>query len=267
MDRPVDLSEEPNTESRMVLSHPGFPKRPKGRRFHLTQLRCAEKLVAEHRPSACAPWDSTCGWHMAAPSVSRDKAISRLLSEPQLSSCHPCCQLAQSSVLIHLFCTLSRKVVLIRLNMVAKLLMGKVTPAHFLSRAVALHPSHCPYFMFPLSSSRFYVAFSLDFPSMLRTNDMLTCSIGVRGCFERARMCEGCFRVVESIHGSVALFSKHVKETYAEIINPWFRGTLWQVHFQNWYFPLVDCIAEIIFMHFCVLNFIETVRQAFSDYG
>ena len=52
MDRPVDLSEEPNTESRMVLSHPGFPKRPKGRRFHLTQLRCAEKLVAEHRPSA-----------------------------------------------------------------------------------------------------------------------------------------------------------------------------------------------------------------------
>lgn len=53
MDRPVDLSEEPNTESRMVLSQPGFPKRPKGRRFHLTQLSCSEKLVAEHRPSAC----------------------------------------------------------------------------------------------------------------------------------------------------------------------------------------------------------------------
>lgn len=53
VERPVDLSDEPNTESRMVPSQPGFPKRPKGRHFHLTQLRCAEKLVAEHRPSAC----------------------------------------------------------------------------------------------------------------------------------------------------------------------------------------------------------------------
>lgn len=80
-------------------------------------------------------------------------------------------------------------------------------------------------------------------------------------------MCEGGCRVVESIHGSVALFSKHVKETYAGIIKARFRGTLWQVHIQNWYFPLVDCIAKIIFMHFCVLHFIATVRQAFSDYG
>lgn len=33
-----------------------------------------------------------------------------------------------------------------------------------------------------------------------------------------ARMCEGSYGMVEGIHGNVALFSKHVKKIYAEII-------------------------------------------------
>ena len=83
-DRPVDLSDEPNAESRMVRSQPGFPKRPKGRHFHLTQLGCAEKLGAEHRPSACG-------------TVRRQVVAGMWLPPPSslwatLSSCHPCCR-------------------------------------------------------------------------------------------------------------------------------------------------------------------------------
>lgn len=35
---------------------------------------------------------------------------------------------------------------------------------------------------------------------------------------ESARMCTGGYGAVESIHGNVTLFSKHVKRIYAEII-------------------------------------------------
>lgn len=52
IDSPVGLSDEPNTESRMVRSQPGFPKRLQGRHFRSTQLRCVEKLTAERGPSA-----------------------------------------------------------------------------------------------------------------------------------------------------------------------------------------------------------------------
>lgn len=67
---------------------------------------------------------------------------------------------------------------------------------------------------------------------------------------ESARMCEKSYGAVESIHGNDAVFSKHMKKIYAEIIKTQLRGTLWQVQVQNRYFPLVDCKAKIIFIYF-----------------
>lgn len=63
-------------------------------------------------------------------------------------------------------------------------------------------------------------------------------------------MCKGSYRAVESIHGDVTLFRKHIKIICAEIIKAQPGGTLWQVQIQNWDFPLVDCKAKIIFIHF-----------------
>lgn len=106
---------------------------------------------------------------------------SYFLCAPQLSSLSATCsQLSQLNVLLLLFCPFTQEVILITLNMETPWARKGLSPqVHFLSGAVGVcTPLIFLCVMFPLSSY-FHAAFPLGFPSMLRANDMLMCSIGI----------------------------------------------------------------------------------------
>lgn len=93
--RGLSTSDEPNTESRMVPSQPGVSKETEGADISIWPSSGVRGEAGSWTQALCMWHRKTASGGRAhmAPFVSRDKAISHLLAEPQLS-CHPCCQLA-----------------------------------------------------------------------------------------------------------------------------------------------------------------------------
>lgn len=180
---PISLSDAPTQNSGMVASQPGLPKGLQGRHCHSTQHRCVERPELSTGLLHVAPWGGQALLALGSLLGKWQEGVSHLVCRPHRSSLSRLISSRERAAL---------SVPSLRTGSDVDQTEYGGPPS---SERVQEHPPRGGAFSQlccgspPLSFSSFYdsspsyssyfcASFSPDFPSLLRTDDMLLCSLG-----------------------------------------------------------------------------------------
>lgn len=182
--RPISLSDAPTQNSGVVASQPDLPKGLQGRHCHSTQHRCVERPELSTGLLHVAPWGGQALLALGSLLGKWQEGVS-VLSADHIAPPSPASS-ARGNELLCLSHPFAQEVMWIRPNTEApraqKGFRNTPPPGGGAFSQLCCGSPPLSFSSFydssPSYSSYFCASFSPDFPSLLRTDDMLLCSLG-----------------------------------------------------------------------------------------